>query len=247
MNLLIRLPIWAFFLGCSTATTPKTDSGSELISGLNDTLEYKSDPFQNEHFPDAKPALSQAGLPQTLINKLGTYWDAFVEENLSDYDCESIDQYYEEYGTKLNTSHLAQIDSVTCGRLFGLYKNRHGYFCYCYFYSKDQPINGFYPITVIQQFGVVDRPLVMVLFDESGELRNSVEVANAYGELGGCLSSQRINDSTLIQELSIPEFWIDSVTGEDTWETEIVRTQITIHATGEISETELERSRQVDE
>ncbi len=239
--------IWVLALGCSAASSPGTDPHIETQSISSVPLDIESESSDTEGSAQSEIASSDVALPQVLKDRLGAHLHSFVETGLVSYECDIIDQYYEDYGTKLNTSGLVQIDSVSCVRLFNQYQNQFGGFCYSYFYSIDQPVNGFFPITVIQDFGVAERPLIMVLFNESGDIVNSIEVADSYGETGGCLSSQRINDSTLIQQGSYPDFGIDEVTGEDVWETEYVKTQITIRSTGEIIEEELERSRSVDD
>jgi hypothetical protein len=70
-----------------------------------------------------------------------------------------------------------------------------------FLYSIEKPFMHFFPITVIS-FGVVKRPLILVMFDSVGNYVNSIEVADSYGEEGGCLYSAFINDSVMTQMYS---------------------------------------------
>jgi hypothetical protein len=95
--------------------------------------------------------------------------------------------------------------------LFGLHESKYGPFTYGYLYSIEKPFMNFYPITVIYYFGVDDRPVLLVLFDSIGQFVNSIEVANSYGEGGGCLSSRFINDSTILRDYEWNEYEPDSL------------------------------------
>ncbi len=143
-----------------------------------------------------------------------TYMDKFYTKDIGSFNCSIIDQFYSDYGTKLNTNNLVPFDSVMIKSLFGNNESEYGPFLYGYLYSIEKPFMDFYPITVIYYFGVDDRPVLLVLFDSNGLFVNSIEVANSYGEGGGCLSSRFINDSTLLREYEWNEYELDSLGNE---------------------------------
>ena len=95
---------------------------------------------------------------------------------------------------------MHELDAINSRKLFGNSKTGYGIYKNPYLYSIERPIMDFFPITVIQMFGVAERPLILVLYDEKGKYINAIEVADFYGETGGCLNSFFINDSTLIRE-----------------------------------------------
>jgi len=139
------------------------------------------------------------------------YRDQFYTYDNGSFNCSIIDQFYSDFGTNLNTENLVPFDSVMTKNLFGCNESEYGPFKYGYLYSIEKPFMNFYPITVIYYFGVDDRPVLLVLFDSTGIYINSIEVANSYGEGGGCLSSRFINDSTLLRNYEWNEYEIDSL------------------------------------
>jgi len=142
----------------------------------------------------------------------------FKRMNVSKYNCSIIDEFYSDYGTKVDTKDLIQLDSITFSELFGSASKDLEDYCESYLYSIERPFLGLYPITLIKYFGVVERPLMLVLFDSNGKYLNSIEIADSYGETGGCLSSKFSNDSTMIQEFEWYDYGVDSI-GNDVWET----------------------------
>jgi hypothetical protein len=167
--------------------------------------------------------------------------DKFVKTDLRQYDCTYIESYFYDNGTKINTDGLVLVDNDLCKKLFGDYKNEFGKLCGSYLFSIDRPVHKLFPITIIQGFGVVERPLVLVLFNENGEVVNSLEVADLYGEGGECLNSVYINDSTLVQSWELSEFGYDSISDKDIWETTYVKSEVTITSKGEFIDKELSR------
>ena len=177
----------------------------------------------------------------SIYSKFSNFEHSFIKRDLREYSCSDLEPYFYDSGTKIKTDELTQVDTILCKRLFGNHKNEYGDFCGSYFFSIDRPIHNFYPITVIQGFGVAERPIVMVLFNNNGQIVNTLEVADKYGESGGCLSSKFINDSTLIQDFEWPEYGEDSVSGKEIWETSYLTKQVTITSTGQLIEKELKR------
>ena len=143
--------------------------------------------------------------------------DKFYAYDVGSFNCSIIDQFYSNFGTKLNSTKLTPIDSMMNNNLFGNYESDYGTLSSGYLYSIERPFMNFYPITVINYFGVVDRPVLLVLFNSNGQLVTSIEVANSYGEGGGCLSSSFVNDSTLLRNYEWNEYEIDSL-GNDHFE-----------------------------
>ncbi len=208
--------------GCSQKSEEHiSDSTSEIFSSvekIEGTLDYISG--LNDKF-----------------DKIEKY---FIPEKLDSYDCSLIDKYFKKKNHELITK-LIKIDSINCEHIFGTYKNDFGDFCSGYWLSYVNQIHNFYPITVIQYYGVVERPIVLVLFDRHGNVVNSLEVAGLYGETGGCLSSKYLNDTTLIRNFEWNEFGVDSITGEELWETEYSVQHATILSSGKIEMKEIKR------
>ena len=100
---------------------------------------------------------------------------------------------------------------------------------------------GFYPIIVIQYFGVVERPLMLVLFDSNGDFVNAVKLADSYGETGGWMKSRFINDSTIIQDFKHDEFGLDSL-GNDVFESTYSSGKVVIQNDGKITAEEIEKN-----
>ncbi len=135
----------------------------------------------------------------------------------------------------LEDGALFELDSVSYKKIFGNHKTEYSNFSNAYLYSIEKPKMGFYPITVIQMFGVAESPMMLVLFDKEGNYINAIEVADAYGEEGGCLNSYFVNDSTLVRQYEWNEYDEDY--------TNIIATRqktdtIVIHKNGEISITD---------
>lgn len=158
--------------------------------------------------------------------------DKYYKIDLGSFDCAEISQFYNYLG-KLDTKGLFEIDSITGKELFGDNNSEsYGSFSGSYLYSLEQPILSFYPITVIQWFGVVERPMMLVLFDKNGKYVNAIEVADAYGEEGGCLNSYFVNDSTLIRKYEWDNF---DENYEDIVSTEVSTERVVIHKDGSFS------------
>lgn len=213
--------LMVFLISCSSKTTNQTDN-SVLV---DDTLIEKKLTEENtnneswfDNFPDNLKQLE----------------NSFVKKDIKSYNCQIINQYYTYFNARerLNTKGLVQIDSLTCKELFGDTESEYGNFCSSYFYSIEKPIMNFFPITLFQMFGVVERPLMLVLFDSNGKYINSIEVADSYGETGGCLSSEFINDSTLIRNFKWTDHaGIDSL-GRDIFETTTRKEMVIFDRTG---------------
>lgn len=235
-------------VGCSNTATESISSTELREEGSPNMMSEEmvspstaSEEDENSKMISQEKALLKLDWPEELSSQFDSIARLCVRKNLNAYGCEMIEVYYANYGTQLNTSGLNQIDSLTCEKLFQGYQSSYGTFHESYFYSIDKPINGYYPLTMIQYFGVVDRPLMMVLFDSTGRVVNAIEVANSYGETGGCLSTERVNDSTLLQHAAWSEMGIDQETGEDIFETTYAKTQLVISSSGKVIKTELER------
>ena len=136
---------------------------------------------------------------------------SFYRYGLNSYDCLLIDEFFYDSGTKVNMKDLVQIDTTLCHLLFENAISAHDIICNSYLYSIEKPFMGFYPITVINPLGVTERPLILILFDANGNYVNSIEVADSYGESGGCLKSYFLNDSVLKQEKRWDKYDIDSL------------------------------------
>lgn len=153
----------------------------------------------------------------------------FPYQHLKKFDCPLLERY-----VNLDGYGLTEIDSLNCKNVFGSYQNEFGGFDNGYWFSFEGQIHDLYPITVLQYIGVVERPLVMVLFDRHGNVINSFPVADFYGESGGCLSSEFLNDSTLEQNYEWHEIGYDAETNKDIIEIEYKTQHLTILSSGEI-------------
>ena len=198
-----------FVTGCHSANkiNPKEDNsneGSIVIEGTPNYIKELESKFEN-------------------IEKF------FPHKHLKKFDCSLLERY-----VNLNGYGLTKIDSLNCNNVFGSYQNEFGGFNHGYWFSFEGQIHDFYPITILQYIGVVERPLVMVLFDRHGDLINSFPVADFYGESGGCLSSEFLNDSTLVQSYEWHEIGYDAETNKDIKEIEYKTQHLTIMSSGEI-------------
>jgi hypothetical protein len=184
-----------------------------LISCQSQVTKTNKDPE-----PVVTPEITLTPLNKNHLNwiddfpkNIKAYRSQFYTYDVGSFNCSIIDQFYSDFGTKLNTKNLVPFDSVMTKSLFGLHESEYGPFTYGYLYSIEKPFMDFYPITVIYSFGVDDRPVLLVLFDSIGRFVNSIEVANSYGEGGGCLSSRFINDSTILRDYEWNEYELDSL------------------------------------
>ncbi|MCE4566376.1 hypothetical protein INQ51_18800 [Maribellus sp. CM-23] len=164
-----------------------------------------------------------------LQNKFDSIEEFFPHQHFKKYDCSLLERY-----VNLDGYGLTAIDSLNCHKVFGSYQNEFGGFNQGYWFSFERQIHDFYPITVLQYIGIAERPLVMVLFDKHGDIVNSFPVADFYGESGGCLSSEFLNDSTLLQNYEWHEISYDAETNKDTIEIEYKTQHLTILSSGEI-------------
>jgi hypothetical protein len=183
-----------FLFSCSPKKENRSDSSNQKSATIVEK-ELAVEKVDSESWIDSFPE---------NIKKLK---DSFTGNTSQSFSCGIINKYLVLHGTRerLETKDLVQIDSLTCNNLFGDHESLYGNFCSSYFYSIEKPFLGFYPVTVIQGFGVDERPLMLVLFDSNGKFINSIEVADSYGEAGGCLSSKFVNDSTLIRKFKWDE------------------------------------------
>ncbi len=181
------------------------------------------------------------GWPPEVYNKIKGIEHLFIKNNVKNFDCADIEKYYYDNGTKVNTEGLTQVNDTLNKRLFGNYSNDKGTFDRCYLFSIEKPINNFYPITVIQYFGVVERPIIMILYDNKGRIVNSIEVADFYGETGGCLKSKFINDTILIQNIRWDDYGLDTLTNQQIFESTFKEQEVTIKSNGEIIFKELKK------
>ena len=126
--------------------------------------------------------------------------DSFYRYDLKkDFHCAFIDEFFYDMGTRVVTTELIPIDSTICKILFENDFSVLDTLGTPFLYSIERPFMSLYPITIINPNSVVERPLILVLFSHNGEYLNSIEVADSYGEGGGCLESRFINDSVMIQ------------------------------------------------
>jgi hypothetical protein len=193
------------------------------------------------HKPDVQHVSVILNWPAPVYHKFKDVESLFVKSDLGRYDCSYLEEYYTDNNTKLNTADLFQVNENVCKKIFGDYRNDYGAFCSSYLYSIENPIQNFYPITVIQNFGVAERPIIMLLYNAKAEIAASFEVANLYGETGGCLSSYFINDSTLIQNFKWDDFGVDTLTQQDIYESAYMTQELTISKNGEVHTKELKR------
>jgi hypothetical protein len=170
----------------------------------------------------------------------------FVRSDSKQFDCSELEEFFENNGLIVNTSALTEVDTALCSMLFGDYQNDLGSLCGSFLFSVERKIHDFHPITVFQHFGVVDRPMVMVLCNSRGDIINTLEVANLYGEIGGCLSSEFINDSTLYQTFRWDEYGIDFLSNQEIWERLFLLRETTISSVGRILEKDLKSWLEVD-
>lgn len=205
--------------------------------GNSGNIGNKQESIDSRVFPDTI-FNNQTNWPENIYNKIKGIENKFIKKNIRNFNCSDIAKYYFDNGTKINAEGLTQVDSNLCKQLFGSYR---GEYCGSYLFSIGRPIHKFYPITVIKYFGVTETPLIMVLFTEGGQIVNTLEVANLYGEGGECLNSEFINDSTLILTYQWNSFGIDTVTNKDVWESEFLSKQVIITQKGEFIEKELKR------
>ena len=164
-----------------------------------------------------------------LQNKFENIEKFFPYQHLKKFDCSLLERY-----VNMDGYGLTQIDSLNCNQVFGSYQNEFGGFNNGYWFSFEEQIHDFYLITILQYIGVVERPLVMVLFDRHGNVINSFPVADFYRESGGCLSSEFLNDSTLEQNYEWHEIGYDAESNRDIIEIEYKTQHLTILSSGEI-------------
>jgi len=166
------------------------DTTFEKIDTINTVKQANKDSIKKtDKFYDSYPEI------------IKQFADKFVKTDLGTYQCSEIEKYLN------NQDDLYVIDSIESQKIFGNNKSEnYGSFVGSSLFSIEKPILNFYPITVIQGFGVAERPMMLVLFDKNGKYVNAIEVADAYGEEGGCLSSYFVNDSLLIREYEWDEY-----------------------------------------
>jgi hypothetical protein len=190
----------------------------------------------------SKPNFEQLDWPKSAYAKFLKIDSLFKHSFLFGYECDFIAQYIS--GEK-DRAQLAQVDSSICELLFGDLSEFLKYRNY-YLMSIEKPINRFYPITMASFNGVVDRPLQLLLFDSLGNFVNSLQVANAYGESGGCYWSKKYNDSTIMHENKVYEFGVDTTLKADIEETYFNYSKSIIHSNGEIEVIKLETKIELD-
>ncbi|MEO0468095.1 MAG: YiiX family permuted papain-like enzyme [Bacteroidota bacterium] len=180
--------------------------------------------------------------PEVLQEKCAFLASHFHQTGLSSFDCQIIEGFYSDYGTKLNTESLYELTEEEKKRLSGN-QNALGSFVF----GTAKPINGFYPL-ILFSFGVAERPILLWLYDERGNFIQEVEVANYYGESGGCLYSERINDSTFLQHFSWETNIVDPEgVADDQVEMTFLEQQLMVHRDGSIREKELKRWMQTEQ
>ena len=191
----------------------------------------------NSSFVSVPVASPLKDWPEAVQQKLAFLAPHFLKRDLKGFDCQEIDQFFYDWGTKVNTDELYELKDEEKERLLAGNQQLFG----TYVYGTAVPVNGFYPL-VLLDFGVTENPLLLWLFDETGSFVHSIGVANAYGEGGGCMHSKRINDSTFLQYFSWDEVIIDPEgEEEDQFETTYMEQELIVHRDGRISETELKR------
>lgn len=200
-------------IGCN-----QSNEKSKIDNGFTDSINFEGTPNYIEK----------------LENKFKDVEEFFPYQHLGKFDCSLIEEHIIQ-----DSLELTRIDSINCKKVFGDYKNDFGSFNNGYWISFEGHIHDFYPITVLQYIGVVERPLVMVLFDRHGKVINSFPVADFYGESGGCLTSEFSNDSTLVQSYEWYEFGIDPITGKETQSVEYRTQSLTIFSSGNIEISEI--------
>ena len=144
--------------------------------------------------------------------KIKSLRDSFYCYDLGkNFRCALIDDFFSNFGTRVVTTGLTKIDSTLSKLFFENSISENDVLRSSYLYSIERPFMDFYPITVINPNPVVERPLTLILFDHNGKYLNSIEVADSYGETGGCLESSFINDSVMVQKFRWDEYDIDSL------------------------------------
>ena len=152
--------------------------------------------------------------------KIKSLRDSFYNYDLRpNFSSELIDKFVNS-GPRIITAGLTPIDSTIYKLLFEDAVSKQNIdkniFCGAFLYSIERPFMGFYPITIINPMGVVERPITLIIFDTNGNLLNSIAVADSFGEGGGYLESSFINDSTIIQKFRWEEWGVDSLGNYET-------------------------------
>jgi len=190
-------------------TVKKTEKITDSIASLNNPTN------KSKKFYDSYPEV------------LKKFENKYFKIGIGSFNCSDIKQFYDNEG-KLNTESLFKIDSIVSNKLFGNNKSEdYGTYTGSYLYSLEKPILNFYPITVIRMFGVAESPILLVLFDKNGKYINSIEVAGIYGEIGGCMNSFFINDSTLVRE-----YKLDNLDENENYYTTKDEDKVIIHKNG---------------
>ena len=188
-----------------------------ISCNLKNTHERNLDKMAGAKVQDEKSTTeNQHDWIDSFPSKIKSLRDSFYHFELGrTFLCEFIDEFFFDNGRKVITNGLIPIDSTLCETLFGNVNTKQNIdiniLCCAFLYSIERPFMGFYPITTINPLGVVDRPLTLILFDANGNFLNSIEVANSYGEVGGCLESSFVNDSTMIQKFRWDEYNEDNL------------------------------------
>ena len=155
----------------------------------------------------------------------------FDKKDLKRFNCNEVERFisYSESPTK---EILTEINSNINNVLFGDSSlNFEGF----YLYSIQKPIQSFFPITIINTNGAAERPMLLILFDSTGKYVNAIEVADKYGQIGGCMNSRFINDSTLLMDYTWDNYDEDTL-GNENWYTTTDKRKSIIHKSGKIEE-----------
>ena len=206
--------------------TSRHDKSSRLSKTI-DTANSESNEVSNDWLNN---------YPDLLVGLMSS----FYKLDLSEYSCEFISPIVADMEDDYKIEKLVQIDSLLANKIFEAKLPEIPYLLDSYLFSIEKPIQGFYPITIINPYGVVERPMILILFNSNGEYVNFIEVADLYGETGGCLSSKFINDSTMIRNYEWYEYVIDSL-GNENDEIEYATQEVVISNNGKIELKELKR------